>query len=1242
MSYGNADDVDGIGAPMDNVPQTHTTEVSYYPAATPQAENILRNNVAALAARSRFAAIAVVSAAPTDRVQFDTAPDGGLTAAYAPDDHAPVRRLASARRPLDEAQRFAEAIDVEDHAAIAVLGFALGHHLAALVGRAPKATAVLCYEPDIALLRAVLERIDCSAWLDRVIVVTNADDTSELAQATRGLEGLLSMGTHIVEHGPSSPRLASTTPDFRGVLEQIMRGVRTTMATTMVQIETTVRNLTMNIDHYALGGGIAELHNIASGRPAIVVSAGPSLARNIELLKRPDVQQNFIVIAVQTVLKQLLNNGIKPHFVTALDRHKLSARFYEGLTPHDVEGVQLVIEPKCNPIIPISFPGVVRCASDDVLNKLLGHDLYRDHGKIRAGATVSHLAYYLARYLGCDPVILIGQDLGFTDNQYYSAGASIHDTWSCELGEFNTIETLEFQRIMRSRQILSRRKDLLGRDIYTEEQLHTYLVQFERDFMLDARSGLTVIDATEGGVAKANATAMTLAQAIDTHMPATPVHIPAPIKPHTRDRITIGDVNARLRDVRKDVWQIETAANEAADLLRSIEKKIESAQPTDALVVRVQEIAERTSKLAPAYDLVHHLNQTGTFRRVREDRSIELADPNDKVEIQRRQVVRDVSNVVWLCDSAKRLGAMLDATINCLKGGERHWHEMPERVATFAQINTKASSAGDVVAAPQRDIGVVVVADFSSGALGTQRQLDAPLYKTESVLGCTLARVARAASTRTIAILTDDVARAQRVVDASGHLLGTVQTRCVPISDAHWHDRKRAVAAARAFSPSSWRGGIGQLCVWDELCPGIDTQQIMERMSLDTVVMVGADWALVDPAMIDEVVRRIGGSFQKGRRAFAPAPPGIGPVALDRGIVDQLVSIRDVSGVFATVAATLGYIPVKPQPDPLAHDLCAAVPASVRDLGVRCVADTTAGCRLIARTIEALDARCTNWVDADAQTVAQTVATVLSAHPELQPTQIVNIAVVQRAGTSDTHAYIDPHTVSRSIEGSCDKVVAVTLHGADGIDALAHPHIDQLVRAARRAGAASVHVRSRLVGTDVADGFGAGAFAEVASDALPDVISADILSTSPARADAILPLAIRDGIVAPGAAGNATGSQWHIAQHTVLDALLHRRTSAGGLPIPWIVARLVKRDATYEDTEPFYNVWTMRTGSAVLDPLAFTHQHQRDASERITALPLPRSCCERLAREVLRITPTTHAGSLVEPKSGASHTGAAA
>ncbi|MHC4993032.1 MAG: 6-hydroxymethylpterin diphosphokinase MptE-like protein, partial [Planctomycetota bacterium] len=173
------------------------------------------------------------------------------------------------------------------------------------------------------------------------------------------------------------------------------------------------------------------------------------------MLATPGLRDRAVIIAAQTTLRPLLAAGVRPHFVTALDFHEISRRFYEGLTPEDVRGVTLVAEPKAHPVILDVFPGAVRCCRSGFLDQVLGAHA-RPMGELPAGATVAHLAVYLARFLGCNPVAMVGQDLAFTDGLYYLPGTAIDDTWAPELNPFNTMEMMQWQRIARHRAHLSR------------------------------------------------------------------------------------------------------------------------------------------------------------------------------------------------------------------------------------------------------------------------------------------------------------------------------------------------------------------------------------------------------------------------------------------------------------------------------------------------------------------------------------------------------------------------------------------------------------------------------------------------------------------------------------------------------------------------------------------------------------------------------------------------------------------
>ncbi|HPO92100.1 MAG TPA: hypothetical protein PL072_01390, partial [Phycisphaerales bacterium] len=123
---------------------------------------MLERNLRALSrVNPRLAQIIAQTPARPD-AKFARADDGALTGTVGTDVE---RALASRRRPLDEARRFAQSVDPKAAAIFVVGGFGLGHHVLALGERLAMTGLVVVYEPDVALLRAVLERTDLSPVL---------------------------------------------------------------------------------------------------------------------------------------------------------------------------------------------------------------------------------------------------------------------------------------------------------------------------------------------------------------------------------------------------------------------------------------------------------------------------------------------------------------------------------------------------------------------------------------------------------------------------------------------------------------------------------------------------------------------------------------------------------------------------------------------------------------------------------------------------------------------------------------------------------------------------------------------------------------------------------------------------------------------------------------------------------------------------------------------------------------------
>jgi hypothetical protein len=415
--------------------------------------------------------------------------------------------LHSRYRPVEEANKFVEGLDVEGCVAFYIFGFGLGYHVERLFEKASSEAMFCIFEPDLLLLRTALEHRDLSRLIEsRRLMFFSKPDKADLLLKLTPHSALISVGAARIEHPASLQAAGEFHRQMQTWLEEFSSFSRTSLNTVVLNSRRTAENISRNLGWYVATPSLARLANRYEKKPAVIVSAGPSLRKNKHLLK--GLRENAVLIAVQTTLQPLLGMGIEPQFVTSLDYHEICTRFFEKLPPR--LNAELVAEPKANSAILDMYPGPISLLGNSFAESLV-REMNLGKTQLTGGATVAHLAFYLAEHLGCDPIIFVGQDLGFSDGLCYSPGTSYEDVWRPELGRFCTVEMKQWEQIVRERFILRRIPDQQGRPMYTEERMFTYLQQFERDFL---RSKSRVNDATEGGAANRGATIMSLADAI--------------------------------------------------------------------------------------------------------------------------------------------------------------------------------------------------------------------------------------------------------------------------------------------------------------------------------------------------------------------------------------------------------------------------------------------------------------------------------------------------------------------------------------------------------------------------------------------------------------------------------------------------------------------------------------------------------------------------------------------------------
>ncbi|EPN5925529.1 6-hydroxymethylpterin diphosphokinase MptE-like protein [Campylobacter jejuni] len=158
---------------------------------------------------------------------------------------------------------------------------------------------------------------------------------------------------------------------------------------------------------------------------AIVVSAGPSLAKQLSLLKA--YQDKAVIFCADGALSMLEKKGIVPDYVTNLDFTDLAMKFFQNKENKTSLNV-LSCATHLSLVHFLDNKSVV--LRDDPLYQRFN---LNDFGYIDTGTHVSHFSYTLALALGFKNIIMIGQDLAFDEEgNSHSKGFDFGEKFSGE------------------------------------------------------------------------------------------------------------------------------------------------------------------------------------------------------------------------------------------------------------------------------------------------------------------------------------------------------------------------------------------------------------------------------------------------------------------------------------------------------------------------------------------------------------------------------------------------------------------------------------------------------------------------------------------------------------------------------------------------------------------------------------------------------------------------------------------
>ncbi len=410
-------------------------------------------------------------------------------------------RLHSAYDPIKESDRLVKQFSIGRASIIVVLGLGLGYHIKFLKEKFPE-TPIIIFEKEsevIALAQSYYPK-----FLTETILISSAEDIPSLFENIdisdfKGIKQFVHRASY------------SINKDFYDLLLQEMNQyISSKISDLMTRFEFEEKwfhNILKNVPFLFNNNRVETLFNSFKGYPGVIISAGPSLRKNAHLLNT--LKKKALLVAVDTSAKVLDKLNITPHIVMTLDAQRHSIRHFLGLKN---KGQMLLADLVSYPGILKSFQGEIFLSTTSKYYNDFDGNIKRETtpfmdwieqyippvGDIQSGGSVATSAFDLLLNLGCNPIILVGQDLAYTGREIHCSGTHHNDGWLPITNRFKNLDTIN-QAVVRKRKI--KHVPAFGSTDADDTVISDFVFDLYKNWFEDSASRvpITVINATEGG-----------------------------------------------------------------------------------------------------------------------------------------------------------------------------------------------------------------------------------------------------------------------------------------------------------------------------------------------------------------------------------------------------------------------------------------------------------------------------------------------------------------------------------------------------------------------------------------------------------------------------------------------------------------------------------------------------------------------------------------------------------------------
>lgn len=391
---------------------------------------------------------------------------------------------------------------------------------------------------------------------------------------------------------------------------------------------THIENVMMNREAIKRSYDLTAYKNKYTNIPAIIVSAGPSLAKNISHLK----DFKGVIFTGGRTLGNVLEEQVRPHFLVSMDP---GVPAHQVLREYAVNDMKLIAPATTQYRVVADNSGKQFFVEEpffEYANGLLGIELpYLD-----MGGSVATLCLSSAYYMGCNPIIFIGQDLAITGFKEHVDGQDA---------------------------ILQNGEDIIYVEGYDEELVPSKIdyILFNKwiEGFIQGHGDREYINATEGGARIKGTKQLPFCEVNQQY---TEQYV---IENHDRKYVCKEDIESKIQEVIKELKEGIKAADKGVELSIALQK--EYIQYTGKRQDKIQHIQYRLTKEVDT--VLEQSNEiiNGVFLKYyrKEEMKLENKEPLKETlqEKYKRITNRSIQLYTSLSESLKELVGTLEKNI---------------------------------------------------------------------------------------------------------------------------------------------------------------------------------------------------------------------------------------------------------------------------------------------------------------------------------------------------------------------------------------------------------------------------------------------------------------------------------------------------------------------------------------------------------------------------------------------------